>query len=148
MMNVTICGRLPFLKISVVQCVSLLCVLVLVGCATYARHKQQGSFEDITEAYGNAIRWGKYELASGFRDNKGREEEKPDFEYLKNIKVTSYELKAVNISKDGNAVQQDVEIEFYRIDQYIEKTITDRQLWKYDEEEERWFLHSELPDFK
>jgi hypothetical protein len=147
MMNVTVGGRLPFLKISVVQCVSLLCVLVLIGCATYDKHKQQESFEDITEVYGKAIRWGKFEVANDFRDNKGNEE-KPDFEYLKNIKVTSYELKAVNVSHDGNAVQQDVEIEYYKIDQFIEKTITDGQLWKYNEEEGRWFLHSELPDFK
>jgi hypothetical protein len=148
MMNVTIGGRLPLLKISVVQCVSLLCVLVLVGCAMIEEKKQQESFEDITEVYGKAIRWGKFEVANGFRANKGKEEERPDFEYLKNIKVTSYELKAVNISEDGKVVQQDVEIEYYKIEQFIEKTITDSQLWKYNEEEGRWFLHSELPDLK
>jgi len=148
MMNMPRGGRLSFLKISVVHGVSLLCVLALVGCATYTRQKQQERFEDITKAYGDALRWGKYEVANGFRDKNGREEKKPDFGYLKNIKVTSYELKAVNISQDGNAVQQDVEIEYYKIDQFIERTITDSQLWKYDKEEGRWLLHSELPDFK
>ena len=148
MMNISPGGRLSIMKISVVYGVSLLCVLVLVGCATYTRQKQQDRFEDITKAYGDAIRWGKYEVANGFRGMKEREEKKPDFEYLKNIKVTSYELKAVNISGDGNAVQQDVEIEYYKIDQFIERTITDSQLWKYDEEEGRWLLDSELPDFK
>ncbi|KPJ99252.1 MAG: hypothetical protein AMK71_10055 [Nitrospira bacterium SG8_35_4] len=125
-----------------------MCVLALLGCATYNKHQQQERFEDMTEAYGNAIRWGKYEVANGFRDSKGKEAEIPDFEYLKNIKVTSYELKAVNISQDGNTVHLDVEIEYYKIEQFIERTITDRQLWKYDEDEERWVLHSTLPDFK
>jgi len=147
MMKVTRGGRLPFLKIAGVHCVALLCLLVFLGCATYDRKRQQERFEDITEAYGNAIRWGKYEVANDFRDEKGKEK-KPDFDYLKNIKVTSYELKAVNISNDGNAVQQDVIIEYYKIDHFIEKTIIDSQLWKYDKEEERWFLHGEFPAFK
>jgi len=148
MMGMTIRGFFQSLKMSGLQWGSLLCVLVLVGCATYDRHLQQERFEDITEAYGNAIRWGKYEVANGFRDIKGKEADKPDFEYLKNIKVSSYELKTVNISADGNVVQQDVEIEYYKIDQFIERTITDSQVWKYDEEEGRWFLQSDFPNFK
>ena len=147
MKNVTAGGCLPFLKVSVLQCISLLCVLVLVGCATYDRYQQEDRFEDITEAYGNSIRWGKFAVANGIRAKKGGEEE-PDFEYLKNIKVTSYELKAVNVSNDGNTVQQDVEIKYYKIEQYREKTTIDRQLWKYDAVAEGWFLHSELPDFE
>ena len=147
MMNVTAGRRLLFLKTLIMQYISILCVLVLAGCATYDRYKQEDRFEDITEAYGNSIRWGNFAVANGIRAKKGDEEE-PDFEYLKNIKVTSYELKAVNISKDGNTVQQSVEIEYYKIDQFIERTIIDSQLWKYNAEKERWMLHSELPDFK
>lgn len=146
-MRLTVGGRLLLWKISTAQCVALLCVMALAGCATYARQQQQDRFEDITEAYGNAIRWGKYEVANGFRYKKEGEED-PDFGHLKNMKVTSYELKAVNVSSDGNTVHQDVEIEYYTIDQFIEKTIIDRQLWKYDREKEGWFLHSTLPDLK
>jgi hypothetical protein len=146
-MRMTVGGRLPLLKKSVAHCVTLLCVIALAGCATYARKQQQNSFEDITEAYGNAIRWGKYEVTNDFRSGDEGEED-PDFEHLKNIKVTSYELKAVNVSSDGNTVLQDVEIEYYIIDRLIEKTIIDHQLWKYDGEKERWFLHGTLPDFK
>jgi hypothetical protein len=147
MLRLNVGGRLLLWKISVVHYVALLCVMAIAGCATYARQQQQDRFEDITEAYGDAIRWGKYEVANGFRfRNEG--EEDPDFGHLKNIKVTSYELKAVNVSSDGNTVRQDVEIEYYKIDQLIEKTIIDHQLWKYDGEKERWFLHGTLPDFK
>lgn len=145
--HVTIEGLFLQLKISAVKILSLLCVLVLVGCATYQRQQQKDRFEDITEAYGNAIRWGKFEVANGFRADT-ETEKKPDFEYLKNIRVTSYELKAVNVSGDGNTVQLDVEIEYYSIDRFIEKTIIDNQVWKYDTEAGTWSLHGELPDFK
>jgi hypothetical protein len=147
MTRLTVGGRLQVLKISVIHCVSLLCIMALAGCAPYARQQQRDRFEDITEAYGNAIRWGKYEVANGFRFRE-EGDENPDFGYLKNIKVTSYELKAVNVSNDGNTVLQDVEIEYYKVDRLVEKTTIDHQLWKYDREMERWFLHSPLPDFK
>jgi len=147
MINQTLRGGLSRIGISTLQFVSLVCVLLLVGCATYSKEKQEKGFDDITEAYGNSIRWGKFELANGLRadEEKG---EKPDFEALKNVRITSYELKAVNVSADGDTVQQDVEIQYYKTNQLIEKTLIDRQLWKYDKEAKRWRLHTALPDFK
>jgi hypothetical protein len=63
--------------------------------------------------------------------------------------VTSYELHTtIKVSKDMSLVNQTVEIKYYNLDHMIEKTIVDKQLWKYYAEEKAWYLQSSLPNFK
>jgi hypothetical protein len=47
---------------------------------------------------------------------------------------------------DGKGLVQEVEIKMFNKNQARERTILDEQYWKYDEERERWLLHSGLPD--
>ncbi len=45
----------------------------------------------------------------------------PTFEKFKDIKVTSYEIQRINISENKQSVKQTVEIQYYKINQMIEK---------------------------
>ncbi len=124
------------------------CILLLIGCATSPEGKQQDLFAIASHAYERAILLGKYELANGFRKVQASEKQVLNFKRLKKIKVTSYELLAIKVSKDKSLVNQIVEIKYYNLDHMIEKTIVNKQLWKYYAEEKAWYLQSGLPNFK
>jgi guanylate kinase len=121
--------------------------MILSGCATLAEKEKAEALEEITTKYGRAIRFGYMELAKIFL----RSPESMQKDYMVNvtgIKVTSYEVVNKALSTDKLEAQQVVEIQYYYTDKLIEKTLHDVQIWKYDVSEEKWYLHSGLPDFK
>jgi hypothetical protein len=105
-------------------------------------------FEDISYAYGQAIRWGDYEMANGFIKKQETDQEVLNDDKFDKIRVTSYELLNSNPSEDKLRVHQDVKITYFKVNQMIEKTLIDRQLWEYDETEKAWYLQSGTPDFR
>jgi hypothetical protein len=60
--------------------------------------------------------------------------------------VTQYTIRSVNVIEDGMAATQVVEIKLFNTNQGLERTIIDEQLWRWDENSQRWRLHSPLPD--
>ena len=68
-------------------------------------------------------------------------------EELKQFKVTSYTIKRFLPAKDKSQVLIIAEIKYFRITNLVVKSVSDRQLWKYDIAEKRWYLTSGLPDF-
>jgi len=69
-----------------------------------------------------------------------------DVERLDLFRVTSYTVGQVAIAEDGLSLVQVVEIRLYNRTKAVERAIIDQQTWRYDEERERWYLHSGLPD--
>jgi hypothetical protein len=130
------------------KCIVCFYFLLIAGCATFTEKNYQDQFDTTSRAYEKAILLGKYELADSFRKMHASEKQSSNFETLKKIKVTSYELLAVNVSKDKSLVNQKVEIKYYHVNYLIEKTIIDNQLWRYYPEEKVWLLESGLPDFQ
>jgi len=102
--------------------------------------------EDTLASYGSAIRWGLFEKAADFQEPQNRT--RLDLGYLKNIHVTSYDPVYRQEHKGSNFLRQTVEIRYYQEQTGVEKTITDRQSWRYDKERGEWLLMSKLPDFK
>lgn len=102
--------------------------------------------EDVLSSYGSAIRWGLYEKAADFQNPKNKTQ--PDLAYLKNIHVTAYDPVYRKERKEDNTVQQTVEIRYYQEQTGVEKTLTDRQTWRYDEAADQWLLETSLPSFK
>ena len=125
-----------------------ICILLFVGCATVQEKWRVGEFEEVSSTYGQAIRWGSYEVAKSLIRTQGPDQEEPNIQNLRKIRVTSYELLNSNISEDKFWVQQNVKIQYYHTDYLIEKSLVDKQLWQYDETEETWYLRSGLPDFR
>ncbi|MBW2174109.1 MAG: hypothetical protein JRF64_05605 [Deltaproteobacteria bacterium] len=125
-----------------------LCILLLVGCATYQGLSRLGSLESTSKAYGKAMRWGEYQLASSFIKTQGTDGENPNLKELEMIKITSYKPTEQNTSEDKLQAHQTVEIKYYNTDCLIEKTLIDKQLWEYDAKQKAWYLQSALPDFK
>jgi hypothetical protein len=72
----------------------------------------------------------------------------PDPAIIKLVRVTDYKVKQTAASKDENQVVRIVEVSYYRSDQMVVNTITERELWVWDPEKTQWNLKSGLPDFK
>ncbi len=117
--------------------------LSLSGCA--GSSKKSMSFESTIRAYEQTIRWGDLEKANGFL------KEPADFslerhQKLKKTQVNGYYVLSRTTTKEG--LEQVVEIKYTRDASVVVRTLTDVQKWVYDEEEERWFLTSKIPEFK
>jgi hypothetical protein len=125
----------------------LICHICLIaGCATLAKQKQLDSLEASLRTYEMAIRWSQYEVAKEFIQNIERQAQL--FKKFSTIKVTSYEVLSLKVSIDDLQAEQKVEIKYYDPSHMIENTLVDIQSWKYNEEEKRWYLQSDFPDFK
>jgi hypothetical protein len=126
------------------------CVLLLAGCASMesSLERRWELFEQTTFRFENALRWGQYELANEFIKTGGDDRATPDFDKLRDIKVSSYELLKSTVSPGELQARQTVEIKYYSVNTLIEKTLVYEQLWTYDTQEKRWYLNDEFPDLK
>lgn len=113
-----------------------------VGACSHDLHIMK--MEESLTSYGSAIRWGQYERASDFL----AVHQTPDLAFLRTIHVSSYDPVYRKELDGGRRAEQTVEIRYYREDQGVEKSVTDRQLWRYDQEKKQWFLESGLPNFE
>ncbi len=122
--------------------------LLIMGCAGIQTGEKMTQFDDTARAYNRSIRWGEYEAAFSFKNLSDRENTLPDFEDYRDVRVTAYQVKQTIISEDKSKIIQLVEIQYYRLRDVTVKTLSDRQKWEYNADKQRWFLLSDLPDFK
>jgi hypothetical protein len=121
---------------------------LLMGCAGIQTGEKMSLFDDTRRAYLHALRWGDYEAASAFKKQQGRDNQEPDFEDLQQIRVTAHSIKQTIVSEDQLTIVSIVDFQYYRITNVTVENLIDQQKWAYDEEANRWFLMSGLPDFK
>jgi hypothetical protein len=62
------------------------------------------------------------------------------------VRVTGYDDGAGPVPDGENEVRQVVQIGLVNINTQSERTVVDRQTWRYDPEKKRWWLMSGLPD--
>ena len=127
-----------------------LCFLVLAGCATLesSLERRQETFEITTFNYEKAIRWGHYELAYDSVKVNDTDQKKPDFDKLRDVRVSSYEVLNRTISEGELQAQQTVEIKYYNVNSLIEKTLVHKELWEFDRDKKTWYLRSGFPELK
>jgi hypothetical protein len=122
--------------------VIVLLPLLLVACAAKNR---QVRLDNTLRHYENAIRWGRFPEAYALQKEPVKA---PDFDYLKEIKVTAYEpIGRPVVSEEGNRIDQTVEIRYYHEDYGREEVLIDKQVWRYDDEREIWLRDGESPNF-
>lgn len=124
---------------------TLLLLVLLSACAGTGGDKVRQS---ALSEYGAAIRWSEFDRAQEFVDPIHRAEHpitELDRERFKLIQVSGYEVKHATATADG--LQQTVEIRVINKLTQSERTLTDRQTWRWDEAGKRFWLMSGLPDF-
>ena len=126
-----------------------LVVLLIFGCAKYQTGQQMNLYDETSRAYDRAIRWGEFEEAYTYKKLFDQDTKMPDFSDYSQIRVTAYKVKKTIVDeKSFTRVLRIVDIQYYRMSNVTVKTFVDRQKWEYDEEQKRWYLVSELPDFE
>lgn len=119
---------------------------VLTACPS---DKMTRTREETLQKYETIVRWSQWDAAVDYLAPEYLEENpisRLDMDRLRLFRVTQYIPRQVAVAADGMGVQQVVEIRLYNQRQAVERSVFDRQLWKYDPESERWLLYSGLPD--
>jgi len=122
--------------------------LLIIGCATIETGNRMSLFDDTTRAYDNTLRWGSYEEAYGFKKLSDGDTNLPDFDRYRQIRMTDYIVKQTIVSEDKSKVIRFIDIQYYQTRDVTVRIASDRQIWEYNDQEDRWYLVSDLPDFK
>ena len=120
--------------------------VLLAGCP---QNKQSKDLTETLNQYETIVRWAQWDGAADFVSLEYQEEHpitNLELERLRLFKVTAYNLRSSTPVDEGNGLVQVVEIRLFNKNQARERSIIDEQYWKYNEERERWLLHSGLPD--
>lgn len=123
----------------------ILATLVLASCATVG--DRLDALQRTLAGFEKSVRWAQFDAAYSFR--KWPPGEQPTLPaYLKNIRVTGYDAANLRLDKDNLTAWQLVTIRYYDLDTSRERSVIHSQEWHYEAEKKRWYLISELPDFK
>lgn len=125
--------------------VNLLMVVLLLSISACATNTRNRVLDDSLKLYSSAIRWGDFMGATKFYKSPELFAQ-VNFERLKSVKVTSYDVVGGAFSPDGNMLKQSVRIRYYDTGVGKETEILDSQVWEYNSEREVWLLTSQMPD--
>ena len=119
---------------------------LLLGCP---QTKQEGDLSETLKQYETIIRWAQWDAAVNFVSSEYQEEHpitRLEMDRLRLFRVTRYILRSSTPVDDGMGLMQVVELHIFNKNQARERIIIDNQYWKYNEDRQRWLLHSGLPD--
>jgi hypothetical protein len=132
---------------------SILRTILLLGLATLLtacpKTKEETNLSETLLQYETIIRWAQWDAAADFLSVEYTEKNpvtRLDLDRLRLFRVTQYTVRSAVPVEEGKGLLQTVEIKMFNSNQARERRIIDEQYWKYDEERERWLLHSGLPD--
>lgn len=117
------------------------------GCAAVSK-SEQNLLEDTLDTYASVIRWSNFDEAVTFIDPaalKAHPISKLDLERFNQVRVTTYNAQPARNTGEHEA-RQIVEIGLVNVNTQSARSIVDRQTWRFDEKEKRWWLVSGLPD--
>jgi hypothetical protein len=124
----------------------LLAIIVLAACTSNPVTKSRG---ETFKQYETIVRWSQWDAAADFISAEYQIENpitRLELDRLRLFKVSAYTVRSTGIFDDGMTARQTIEIKMFNKTQGVERTIIDEQEWRYNEETERWKLHSGLPD--
>lgn len=124
----------------------MLSILLLAACATNDR---SNSLTTTLSSYAGVVRWGDLASAAQFVDPAVRAKHPLtdlDLARFKQVRVTDYNDDAGPVPISPTEVQQTVKIGLVNIHTQSERSIIDRQIWRYDEKTKHWWLITGLPD--
>jgi hypothetical protein len=125
---------------------AILACLLLASCATGGPDTYK--LDRTLYMYASAIRWGEFEAAVEFLDPEVREEKTPTALQLQRygqVQITGYNVQG-KAQPNADELRQNVEIRLVNRHTQVERAVIDRQHWRWDAGEKRWWLVSGLPD--
>lgn len=127
----------------------LVAYLSLAACqvASLTERSEANKLRDTLADYESVIRWGSLEKAYGFLTPELNEKAVIPND-LGNYRVTGYELLNVPSKLSEHKVTQSVRIDYVLKDRQILRSLVDKQLWHWVEEESTWQRANPIPGFK
>jgi hypothetical protein len=119
---------------------------LLSGCP---QTKEEKGLSETLLQYETIVRWAQWDAATDFVSPEYLEEHpisRLELDRLRLFRVTQYLVRSSALVDAGKGFAQVVEIKMFNKNQSRERTVTNEQYWKYNEQTERWQLHSDLPD--
>lgn len=125
----------------------LLALVVLTACA--GKGGSANKLKETLYAYQSTIRWGDLSGALAFVDPELRDKLAPsplEERRLAQLQVAGYYVQGSQQPSEGEH-EQIVEIRVVNRNTQIERSVIDRQTWRWSAEDKAWWLVSGLPDF-
>lgn len=119
---------------------------LISGCP---KTKEEKDLSETLLQYETIVRWAQWDAAADFISPEYMQEHpitRLELDRLRLFRVTQYAVRSAIPVDDGNGLIQVVEIRMFNKNQARERTIINEQVWKFNEETERWQMHSGLPD--
>jgi hypothetical protein len=129
------------------RAIVLVLALLLAACGYNAK---QSPLDEMLYSYAGTLRWSDFDRTPGYLDPLSLEVDPLDpleLERLKQYQVTGYDVRTANHVSDVE-YEQIVEIRFVNKHTMAEKSIIDRQVWRWDPVAKRWWLSSGLPKLR
>ncbi len=128
--------------------IAALSITLLAACSMDKIKTKESILEETLQSYAATIRWGDMTQALAFVDPKYRQAHpmtELDLARYRQVQVTTYnDQPAAPLSE--TEVGQTVEIGLVNVNTQQARSIIDRQIWRYDEKEKRWWLTTGLPN--
>lgn len=121
-------------------------VALLTACP---QTREQKGLTETLQQYETIVRWAQWDAAADFIAPEYLQEHpitRLELDRLRLFKVTQYLVRSSTPVGDGTELLQTVEIRMFNKNQARERSIIDNQYWKFNQQTERWQLHSGLPD--
>jgi hypothetical protein len=128
------------------RAIVFLLVPLLVACS--GMNAKRSPRDAMLYEYVSAIRWSDFDRAIGFVEPETLEAHPVgsiEMERYKQFQVTGYDVRTSSEPAEGE-YEQVVEIRMVNRHTQAEKALVDRQRWRWDAEDKRWWLVSGLPD--
>jgi len=114
-------------------------IIVLSGCSTTA--DKMDKLNNTLKGYEKSLRWAKFNAAYSFY--KWESDEQPSMpSHLKDIRITKYIVSNKIFDEKTMTAKQTVSISYYNTNNLREKSLEDKQRWKYFPDQKRWYLMS------
>jgi hypothetical protein len=123
-------------------------VAMLSACPMQTRDAKL--LDETLVLHAQEVRWGGFEKSLDFVDPRLLAERPPrsiDLERYRQVVISGYRSRGPAVVADGVA-NHVVDIEIYSRHTLATRTLVDRQVWRFDPEQKRWWLISPLPDLR
>ncbi|MEX0915342.1 MAG: hypothetical protein WD397_07545 [Wenzhouxiangellaceae bacterium] len=126
---------------------ALIVTLVLLGACAAMKNEDKLRTETL-DRFEAVVRWNQFDSIVDFMHPDWLEENPVsslDIERLHQFRVSQYTLRQVLSQPDGG-VDRLIQLRMYNKHTARERVVEYIESWRWDEERERWMLHSGLPD--
>lgn len=126
---------------------ALTLALVLLGACAAMNNEDKLRTETL-DRFEAVVRWNQFDSIVDFMHPDWLEENPVtslDIERLHQFRVSQYTLRQVLTAPDGG-VDRIIQLRMYNKHTARERVVEYVESWRWDEERERWMLHSGLPD--